>query len=208
MKYRTAGIITVLLLYSYPNLSFAQNGIWIKNRSLYGASISVLQIMPSGKILASSPNLGIFLSDIDGKNFKRIFPVSDNNWETAGNIHATSDNTIYAFITNTLLKKSTNEGLTWMEVAGLPQGKVADLIANEAGILFLTSDSGIYKSLNKGETWKKIFSNGGEWSYNSPPLLRAFGSRIFAFTSYELFSPPIMEIPGLRLNSTATMLLQ
>jgi|GEM_PF-3643306 len=98
--------------------------------------------------------------------------ITTNTGQTAGGIYRTSDN-----------------GLTWIDVTGIVTGSYTRNFAEIGNDIFVGHDTSVFMSSNNGNTWTDVSSNLPD--YHSTTVIGAFKNRLFALlydgSNYDVF---------------------
>ncbi|HTH54594.1 MAG TPA: hypothetical protein VL728_01025 [Cyclobacteriaceae bacterium] len=118
------------------------------------ATVSLFLVL-GDKILTTTDYHGIYSIDQGEKQWKRI----DQNLPKDADLNAIakSGNTLVIATLKHGILISSDEGATWVSAVTKINSSVRALHAN-AGFLLAGADDGIYKSTDKGSTWKKVFN--------------------------------------------------
>jgi len=122
------------------------------------------EIFPDKHSSIAPGKTGIFAFNYDGQFLQRIkgtdvwSPVYTNfQGKTVRTVFETVGGTVFIGSDNGLFK-STNSGKTWKQVQ---TGGWAMKLVESNGILLATSQSGILRSIDDGENWDLVISEGG-----------------------------------------------
>jgi photosystem II stability/assembly factor-like uncharacterized protein len=111
---------------------------------------------------------GTVIKSIDGGN--NWFVVGDLKGEVLRLRYSKLNNSLYAFVTNGGLSKSTDGGITWNSITnGLTGAGQSSFIPERvdrfiklglddqsAGVIYITTSKGLYKTTNDGQNWSLI----------------------------------------------------
>ena len=153
-------LLAVLALAASVPPGWAGVGIWTP-LGPEGAHVTALAVDPfdADVIYAGTYRSGVFKS-ADGGATWAASGLPDTLSISAFAFDVRHPGTVYARVLRTGTYKSTNSGLTWSRTsaAGIPEDSPDLLPALEidsrTGVLYTTSDAGVYRSADGGVTWK------------------------------------------------------
>ena len=111
------------------------------------------RLMAQKSVLSEPGNL--FYSDDEGEIW---IPVMDDEALKINDLHITPQGQIYGFRQGVV--SSNDDGVNWkLDMEGINHGAVYDYVENENGVAFVASNSGIFRSLDGGNSWQRIHRN-------------------------------------------------
>lgn len=176
--------ITLLffLLFFLPVFVFSQNYSWEKVKSLHGINIKDLKELSSGKLVALAD--GIYLSDSNGQNWKKYFPLSDNlQYEQIKSMSVTGSGIIYVLFYTGAMYQSRDDGVNWIQIANIPCQYVLSFTSSN-NYLFVMCIDGIYRS-NFPFGWEKVIPLDLKYhGYDNNQIASDGKSKIIAWSAY------------------------
>lgn len=119
----------------------------------------VLKLVESNGVLMAASTKGIIRSTDDGQNWELV------TGEDGVGI-AIEKGGFTAIATGTGVRASYDGGKTWNPVAGLPGGTRISSIVQVGEYLLCSDLKGIYRSSDKGKTWRLLFSSVDDKLFN------------------------------------------
>jgi photosystem II stability/assembly factor-like uncharacterized protein len=173
---------------SFTNMGL-KNSEHIGNIIIHPTNENVLWVAAYGPLWKSGGERGVYKSVDGGKTWERTLNISDNTGVSEIAIDPTNPDILYAAAhqrrrhewtyigggPESALYKSTDGGATWREIkSGLPSGDMGriglSVSASDANYVYAIVEgrygkSGVYRSVNKGESWSKQsdFSTSGNY---------------------------------------------
>jgi photosystem II stability/assembly factor-like uncharacterized protein len=186
-----------------------KNSEHIGNIIIHPTNENVLWVAAYGPLWKSGGERGVYKSVDGGKTWERTLNISDNTGVSEIAIDPTNPDILYAAAhqrrrhewtyigggPESALYKSTDGGATWREIkSGLPSGDMGriglSVSASDANYVYAIVEgrygkSGVYRSVNKGESWSKQsdFSTSGNYYQEifCDPLDK---NKVFAMDTY------------------------
>jgi photosystem II stability/assembly factor-like uncharacterized protein len=193
---------------SFTNMGL-KNSEHIGNIIIHPTNENVLWVAAYGPLWKSGGERGVYKSVDGGKTWERTLNISDNTGVSEIAIDPTNPDILYAAAhqrrrhewtyigggPESALYKSTDGGATWREVkSGLPSGDMGRIglavSASDANYVYAIVEGrygkgGVYRSVNKGESWSKQsdFSTSGNYYQEifCDPLDK---NKVFAMDTY------------------------
>jgi photosystem II stability/assembly factor-like uncharacterized protein len=193
---------------SFTNMGL-KNSEHIGNIIIHPTNENVLWVAAYGPLWKSGGERGVYKSVDGGKTWERTLNISDNTGVSEIAIDPTNPDILYAAAhqrrrhewtyigggPESALYKSTDGGATWREIkSGLPSGDMGriglSVSASDANYVYAIVEgrygkSGVYRSVNKGESWSKQsdFSTSGNYYQEifCDPLDK---NKVFAMDTY------------------------
>ncbi len=193
---------------SFTNMGL-KNSEHIGNIIIHPTNENILWVAAYGPLWKSGGERGVYKSVDGGKTWERTLNISDNTGVSEIAIDPTNPDILYAAAhqrrrhewtyigggPESALYKSTDGGATWREVkSGLPSGDMGRIglavSASDANYVYAIVEgrygkSGVYRSVNKGESWSKQsnFSTSGNYYQEifCDPLDK---NKVFAMDTY------------------------
>ena len=193
---------------SFTNMGL-KNSEHIGNIIIHPTNENILWVAAYGPLWKSGGERGVYKSIDGGKNWERTLNISDNTGVSEIAIDPTNPDILYAAAhqrrrhewtyigggPESALYKSTDGGATWREVkSGLPSGDMGRIglavSASDANYVYAIVEGrygkgGVYRSVNKGESWSKQsdFSTSGNYYQEifCDPLDK---NKVFAMDTY------------------------
>ena len=193
---------------SFTNMGL-KNSEHIGNIIIHPTNENVLWVAAYGPLWKSGGERGVYKSVDGGKTWERTLNISDNTGVSEIAIDPTNPDILYAAAhqrrrhewtyigggPESALYKSTDGGATWREIkSGLPSGDMGriglSVSASDANYVYAIVEgrygkSGVYLSVNKGESWSKQsdFSTSGNYYQEifCDPLDK---NKVFAMDTY------------------------
>ena len=126
----------------------------------------------SGVFWAGSDDGLIHISRDEGQNWENITPPDLLEWSLISNIEASPHDPATAYVAVTRYKlddyqpylyKTDDYGKTWHLISGsFPDGEITRVIREDpvrSGLLYVGTETGIYVSLDDGESWHRLQNN-------------------------------------------------
>jgi photosystem II stability/assembly factor-like uncharacterized protein len=193
---------------SFTNMGL-KNSEHIGNIIIHPTNENVLWVAAYGPLWKSGGERGVYKSVDGGKTWERTLNISDNTGVSEIAIDPTNPDILYAAAhqrrrhewtyigggPESALYKSTDGGATWREIkSGLPSGDMGRIglavSASDANYVYAIVEGrygkgGVYRSVNKGESWSKQsdFSTSGNYYQEifCDPLDK---NKVFAMDTY------------------------
>ena len=193
---------------SFTNMGL-KNSEHIGNIIIHPTNENILWVAAYGPLWKSGGERGVYKSVDGGKTWERTLNISENTGVSEIAIDPTNPDILYAAAhqrrrhewtyigggPESALYKSTDGGATWREVkSGLPSGDMGRIglavSASDANYVYAIVEgrygkSGVYRSVNKGESWSKQsdFSTSGNYYQEifCDPLDK---NKVFAMDTY------------------------
>ena len=193
---------------SFTNMGL-KNSEHIGNIIIHPTNENILWVAAYGPLWKSGGERGVYKSVDGGKTWERTLNISDNTGVSEIAIDPTNPDILYAAAhqrrrhewtyigggPESALYKSTDGGATWREVkSGLPSGDMGRIglavSASDANYVYAIVEgrygkSGVYRYVNKGESWSKQsnFSTSGNYYQEifCDPLDK---NKVFAMDTY------------------------
>ncbi len=193
---------------SFTNMGL-KNSEHIGNIIIHPTNENILWVAAYGPLWKSGGERGVYKSVDGGKTWERTLNISDNTGVSEIAIDPTNPDILYAAAhqrrrhewtyigggPESALYKSTDGGATWREVkSGLPSGDMGRIglavSASDANYVYAIVEGrygkgGVYRSVNKGESWSKQsdFSTSGNYYQEifCDPLDK---NKVFAMDTY------------------------
>ncbi|MDP4191884.1 MAG: T9SS type A sorting domain-containing protein [Bacteroidota bacterium] len=154
---------TILLFLLFPIVIFSQfssrQGSWIKTNGPFGGKINALSFDSSNSLYAATDAGLYILNSSEGEIWQKIIIKTDNS-EFFSDV---SVKTILIKGTDIFISTdkgylySSDLGINWIKTGdGLPEN-VNGLIKTDTGIILASSISGLFRSLNNGKSFSKIY---------------------------------------------------
>ncbi len=173
---------------SFTNMGL-KNSEHIGNIIIHPTNENILWVAAYGPLWKSGGERGVYKSVDGGKTWERTLNISENTGVSEIAIDPTNPDVLYAAAhqrrrhewtyigggPESALYKSTDGGATWREVkSGLPSGDMGRIglavSASDANYVYAIVEGrygkgGVYRSVNKGESWSKQsdFSTSGNY---------------------------------------------
>ena len=193
---------------SFVNMGL-KNSEHIGNIIIHPKDENILWVAAYGPLWKSGGERGVYKSIDGGKTWERILFVSENTGISEIAIDPTNPDILYAAAhqrrrhewtyigggPESTLYKSTDGGLTWREIkSGLPAGDMGriGLAVSESDANYVYAiiegrygKGGVYRSVNKGESWSKQsdFSTSGNY-YQEIFVDPLDKNKVFAMDTY------------------------
>ena len=193
---------------SFTNMGL-KNSEHIGNIIIHPTNENILWVAAYGPLWKSGGERGVYKSVDGGKTWERTLNISENTGVSEIAIDPTNPDILYAAAhqrrrhewtyigggPESALYKSTDGGATWREVkSGLPSGDMGRIglavSASDANYVYAIVEGrygkgGVYRSVNKGESWSKQsdFSTSGNYYQEifCDPLDK---NKVFAMDTY------------------------
>ena len=193
---------------SFTNMGL-KNSEHIGNIIIHPTNENILWVAAYGPLWKSGGERGVYKSVDGGKTWERTLNISENTGVSEIAIDPTNPDILYAAAhqrrrhewtyigggPESALYKSTDGGATWREVkSGLPSGDMGRIglavSPSDANYVYAIVEgrygkSGVYRSVNKGESWSKQsdFSTSGNYYQEifCDPLDK---NKVFAMDTY------------------------
>ena len=193
---------------SFTNMGL-KNSEHIGNIIIHPTNENILWVAAYGPLWKSGGERGVYKSIDGGKTWERTLNISENTGVSEIAIDPTNPDILYAAAhqrrrhewtyigggPESALYKSTDGGATWREVkSGLPSGDMGRIglavSASDANYVYAIVEGrygkgGVYRSVNKGESWSKQsdFSTSGNYYQEifCDPLDK---NKVFAMDTY------------------------
>ena len=193
---------------SFTNMGL-KNSEHIGNIIIHPTNENILWVAAYGPLWKSGGERGVYKSVDGGKTWERTLNISENTGVSEIAIDPTNPDILYAAAhqrrrhewtyigggPESALYKSTDGGATWREVkSGLPSGDMGRIglavSASDANYVYAIVEGrygkgGVYRSVNKGESWTKQsdFSTSGNYYQEifCDPLDK---NKVFAMDTY------------------------
>jgi photosystem II stability/assembly factor-like uncharacterized protein len=193
---------------SFTNMGL-KNSEHIGNIIIHPTNENVLWVAVYGPLWKSGGERGVYKSVDGGKTWERTLNISDNTGVSEIAIDPTNPDILYAAAhqrrrhewtyigggPESALYKSNDGGATWREIkSGLPSGDMGriglSVSASDANYVYAIVEGrygkgGVYRSVNKGESWSKQsdFSTSGNYYQEifCDPLDK---NKVFAMDTY------------------------
>jgi photosystem II stability/assembly factor-like uncharacterized protein len=210
---RTFLFAILALVFNYSFLS-AQGSFWQKLEKPYGGGAFIYAFAPNGDIIVGTERDGTFRSTDHGLSW---------NLMGGGKVHG-----IYVLAVNAQgelfgmtddrggFHRSSDDGATWeKKSAGMEQRRMHYVAMTENGGLFTATDSGIYRSTDKGESWSvtglagtdvdAVFADGGTlFALVADTLYRSVDGATWTHVGKDLWNE---RINGIAFTESATYIL-
>ena len=193
---------------SFTNMGL-KNSEHIGNIIIHPTNENILWVAAYGPLWKSGGERGVYKSVDGGKTWERTLNISDNTGVSEIAIDPMNPDILYAAAhqrrrhewtyigggPESALYKSTDGGATWREVkSGLPSGDMGRIglavSASDANYVYAIVEgrygkSGVYRSVNKGESWSKQsdFSTSGNY-YQEIFVDPMDKNKVFAMDTY------------------------
>jgi photosystem II stability/assembly factor-like uncharacterized protein len=182
MKFLSRIILFMILATSLGGVrATAQSTAWERLEKPYGGGVYLFATAPNGDILTGSEFNGVFRSTDNGMSWSRMGGGGGGLYVVAvgaqGEAFGVTDEPGG-------LWRTTDNGQTWQnQKVGIEERAMRFATTNTAGTLFLATDSGVYRSTNKGDTWTFAGLAGAELGLVQADL----SGNVFAVARGRLF---------------------
>ena len=124
-----------------------------------GVMFTCLEVGPSGRIVAGTYGDGVIRSTDDADTWSP--PFNDLTLISANQLLCTKAGTIFAATSRSVFR-STDNGVRWVQCyQGLTTTYISAIVEGDSGWIFAgTSDQGVFRSKDNGDTWGKFGPSG------------------------------------------------
>ena len=136
----------------------------------YASCASVVEsIHRQGELWASTDDGLVHVTRDGGKNWKDVTPKDMPEWAYVGNVEISVHDPDVIYLSATRFKisdykpylfRSGDGGVTWKSISkSFPQSEITRVIRSDIekkGLLFVGTETGIFVSLNDGESWQRM----------------------------------------------------
>ena len=150
----------------------------------YPADFNRIGISPNGTIFGSGYGSS-FASSTDNGTTWSAKDTSTNLYGETSCIAFDNRGDIFAIQGSGLLERSTNNGFTWKLINQPLPGLAHSLVANRNNVLFASTDSGVFRSYTKGDSWQPV--NSGLTSKTFGVLTVRSDGTLFIATEIGMF---------------------
>ena len=132
-------------------LLFPQEPIWEQTNGPFGANVSCMAIAPNGNIIAGTFDRGLYRSSDNGDTWESI--NTGLNYDTY--VHSIGiNNSGDIFFSSWLVYRSVDNGESWMPTGwSYFNGYEGVINIDTSGILYISTDYGLFRSIDNGDTW-------------------------------------------------------
>jgi len=123
---------------------------------LWNNGIGTLGISPKGRPIIGMVYAGIYISNDDGKTWSQP-DTTMNGWFLEEFVNA-PNSLVFGVSSTGDIFRSSDDGDHWIHTAAQPDSYLAAIAVAPTGHLFAACLHGIYRSLDKSDTWQKVRS--------------------------------------------------
>ncbi|MBS1902626.1 MAG: T9SS type A sorting domain-containing protein [Bacteroidetes bacterium] len=169
----------------YVSNDFGDTWNIISDPALVTHNISSICACPNGDLYATIYGLGLMQSTDKGQHWTNQAPnMPGTNKPYMLASCCTPSGDVFAAGFNGTIYRSTNGGSTWaIKRSGVPTDTVTKLVSSSVGVVFAVCASGVYSTVNNGDTWQS-----GTSSPANVTAITSIGGVTFAANGAGIFA--------------------